>query len=154
MSRPLVYVAHPVVSYGRPEEARALERLAELLPGVELVNPAVMFSTSPAWLRRWPALLADLDGLVVVRAKDGSIGAGCLRELGDAWAAQLPVAMLHRRHLHEVGTVRMNRAPFISPTRLGVIEAGPRYPTGLFASLVADRAEEDGLRLVKGGSTP
>lgn len=130
MTVPHVYVAHPVVSYGTPEEARALARLAELLPGCELVDPAGMFADGKDWLRRWPKLLANLDGLVLVPAKDGTIGAGCWRELGDAWAARLPVAMLHRRQLCEAAAVKV-----------ATVEAGPRFPAGLFASLVEQAAE-------------
>jgi hypothetical protein len=89
---PRIYVAHPITSYGTARGAACLDALAELLPGSELVDPAALFTTSAAWLDAWPAMVQTLAGLVVFGAADGTIGSGCLLEIADAMAAELPVA--------------------------------------------------------------
>ena len=141
MNRPGVYIAHPVTSYGTARERTCLARIAELLPGVELVNPAGMFDDVAAWLSDWPRLLPWLDGLVVFADDGSTIGAGCWRELGDAWAAWLPVAVLHRRQLHEIAAVHMAETPWRSPARLATVEPGRRYGRGEYEGAVLFRAE-------------
>lgn len=93
-SRPRVYAAHPMTSYGTEHERVCLDTLAALLPDVELVNPARRYRTSAGWLRAWPRLVRTLSGLVVFADEEGTIGAGCLREITDAVLCGLPVLML------------------------------------------------------------
>jgi hypothetical protein len=69
-----------------------MEAIATLLPGVVLVDPVVCFASSAEWLRAWPSLVRRLAGLVTFGDADGTIGAGCLREVADAVAFGVPVA--------------------------------------------------------------
>ena len=139
MRPPQVYVVHPVVSYGTPREASCLRRIAALLPEVELIDPATRYSTDEGWRRAWPRVLRRLSGLVVFAAADGTIGAGCLREIGDAWAARLPVALLHRRRLHEVGALVVAETPLRSPRRLATVVPGRPYAPGELAEAIRTR---------------
>jgi len=91
----LAYVAHPMTSYATPWAARALAAVAAALPGVELIDPEAMgWRTNADWLAAWDEIVEAIDLLVIVAAADGSIGAGCLRELADALAVGVPVAVL------------------------------------------------------------
>ncbi|MGP0108126.1 MAG: hypothetical protein ACLPR9_04555 [Acidimicrobiales bacterium] len=92
MTLPRIYVAHPITSYGTEHGVACLDSLADLLPGADLVDPAALFTTSAQWLDAWPAIVQTLAGLVVFGAADGTIGSGCLLEVADAMAAELPVA--------------------------------------------------------------
>ena len=92
--RPLVYVAHPITTYGTDREAAALASLAEMVPHAELFNPAGRYRDAAGWRRSWPRLLPTLAGLVVFGDEVGAVGAGCLKELADAWRLGIPVAMV------------------------------------------------------------
>ena len=91
---PRVYLAHPVTCYGTDHETACIEVLADLLPGVDLCDPAACFASSAEWLAAWPGLVGRLDGLVVFADTDGTVGAGVLREVADAVAFDVPVAGL------------------------------------------------------------
>jgi hypothetical protein len=80
-----------MTAYGTDHQAACLARLAELLPGWELVDPAPRYRDSAGWLRGWPRMLRTLSAVIVVPDQHGLIGAGCLRELADAVWAALPV---------------------------------------------------------------
>jgi hypothetical protein len=103
-----VYAAHPITSYGTEHEARMLAHLTAYFPEAEIVNPSAQsWQTDDDWLADWGALLPSLDLLVVFAAPDGTIGAGCLREVADALARCVPVLVLDRRgHLCGFGGVR------------------------------------------------
>jgi hypothetical protein len=92
--RPRVYAAHPMTSYGTEHERVCLDTLTALLPGTEIIDPAGRYRTNAGWLRAWPRLLSTLSGLVLFADEDGTVGAGCLREVVDAMAAGVPIAML------------------------------------------------------------
>ena len=91
----LVYACHPLTTYGTPWAARHLDRIAELLPDAQVVDPEHRgWGTSAEWREDWLTLLARLSAVVVFEAPDRSVGAGCLGELADALAFGLPVAIL------------------------------------------------------------
>lgn len=92
MRRPRIYVAHPMTAYGTPWEAKALAELGRMLPGVELVDPSVRYSSDAGWLRAWPRMLRSLAGLVVLADEAGTVGTGVLREIVDALAAGVALA--------------------------------------------------------------
>ena len=139
MIAPVVYAAHPLTTYGTPREASCLRRVATLLPGVELIDPARRYSSDEGWRRAWPRVLRQLSGLVIFTAADGTIGAGCLREIGDAWAARLPVALLHRRRLYEVGALVVAETQLRSPRRLATVVPGRPYAPGELAEAIRTR---------------
>ena len=91
---PLVYAAHPMTTYGTPREARALARMAELVPDTRIINPATRYRNTSHWQLDWPRLIPQMTALIVFCDKDGAIGTGCLHELTDAWYDGIPVAML------------------------------------------------------------
>ncbi len=93
-TRPLVYAAHPMTTYGSTLEHSRLRAIRDLLPGAEIINPAERYDTGAQWLEDWPVLVRRLHGLVVFGDTQSSIGAGCLREMADAWAMCVPVAMI------------------------------------------------------------
>jgi hypothetical protein len=134
--RPRIYAAHPQISYGTAHERQCLDRLAELLPSCEIVNPCGRYSTDAGWLRAWPRLLATLTGLVVFGAEDGTVGTGCWREIGDAIAWRLPVVALSGGTLYEIDGVQLLALPWRSARRVGRIMLGAALePRGLFPSL-------------------
>jgi hypothetical protein len=97
MTRPRVYAAHPIVTYGSARERDCIASLHSLLPEADVYNPAGRYSTPAGWRRAWPRVLASLSGLVVFGTRDGVVGMGCLREIADAHRVGLPIAMLDRR---------------------------------------------------------
>lgn len=104
-----VYVAHPMICYSTPHAAESISGIAKALPGVELIDPEQMgWEADGAWLCDWTDLLNALDGLVVFGAADGTVGAGCLREMVDALACGIPVAAWHPQlHLTELAGVAL-----------------------------------------------
>jgi hypothetical protein len=97
MTAPRVYVAHPMTCYGTTHARSCLDGIARALPACELVDPeALAWTSHEAWLVGWRDILGTLAGLVVFAARDGTIGAGCLREIGDALDARVPVAAYAR----------------------------------------------------------
>ena len=93
-TRPRVYAAHPVPSYGTGYERRCLAAIRRLVPGAELLNPARMFASSDDWRDRWPEVLDDIDGLVLFPDERGAVGSGCLVEIVDAHRLLVPVGLL------------------------------------------------------------
>lgn len=90
-----LYAAHPMTCYGTEHEARMLAHLAAHFPEAEVINPSAQgWVTDNDWLADWGALLPTLDLLVIFAAPDGTIGAGCLREVADALARCVPVLTL------------------------------------------------------------
>ena len=127
-TRPRVYLAHPMTTYGTDHARRALSGLAELLSGCELLNPAEQaWETNEAWLAEWPVIVRNIVGLVVFAHQDGTVGTGCLRELGDAIAERVPVA----GYSIEAGLVDLAGVDFLprgerTPRRVGTLRlAGP-----------------------------
>jgi hypothetical protein len=81
-----------MAGHGTPYAAECLDALAGLLPGARLIDPTTIFASDMEWLRSWPRLVRTLGGFVMFGAADGTIGAGCIRELADAIAFGVPTA--------------------------------------------------------------
>ena len=92
--RPRLYAAHPMTCYRSEHERACLDALAGHFPGAEIVNPATRGWTNDTWRRAWPRLVMTLSTLVIFPDEDGTVGTGCLREVADAIAAGVPVAVL------------------------------------------------------------
>ena len=124
MTRPRVYVAHPIVSYGTARERDCLACLRAVLPEADMYDPAERYRTDAGWLRAWPRVLPTISGLVVFGTRGGVVGVGCLREIADACRAGLPVAMLdhHCRARTHAGLALPIRAP--TPRRAAVLVEG------------------------------
>lgn len=86
-----VYLAHPISTYGTDHERRALDTLAKLVPGAEVINPAGRYTGNLEWRRAWPRIVRTLDAVVVLSTDDDTIGCGCLHEITDAILHWLPV---------------------------------------------------------------
>jgi len=91
---PTVYVAHPVTTYGTARERDALDRISDHVAPAQVIDPATRYGSNADWLTDWPGLVSTLSCLIVFADTDGTIGAGCLRELTDAWHLGIPVALL------------------------------------------------------------
>ncbi len=130
--RPRVYVAHPMTSYGTAHERSCLATLAELLPGVELCDPAGRYRTDDGWLRAWPRVLQTLSGLVIFPCENGTVGTGCLRELTDAIAAYVPVAVLVGYELHEIDGFQLLAPPWRSARNAARLITGQAMGIGDF----------------------
>jgi hypothetical protein len=113
--RPRVYAAHPKTCYGTDHAARHLGRLAELLPEADIVDPETLrWRTEEQWRRSWPKVLAGLSSFVVFAGTDGTIGAGCIRELTDALVRHIPIAGFHEGGLRTIEGIELLPIPFRS----------------------------------------
>ena len=74
--RPRIYAAHPMTTYGMGIEAFAIARIAELLPGVDVINPATRYMDSEHWQTYWPLLVPTLSGLSCSETRTGPSGQG------------------------------------------------------------------------------
>lgn len=81
-------------THGTEHERACLDALTALLPGVESVNPVTHWRTNAGWLRAWSRLVSTLSGLAIF-AGNGTVDAGCLREVIDAVVAGAPRSVLH-----------------------------------------------------------
>ena len=135
--RPRLYVAHPIVTYGTARERHCLDALRSILPDVELYDPAGRYSTNAAWRRAWPRVLKTLSGLVVFTSHDGTIGAGCMRELIDALVRNLPIAGLEEGMLHEIDAVRFLAPRRLTACRTGRLVLGDQIDPGEFVARAA-----------------
>ena len=93
-----------------------------------LWDPATLFSSTAQWLREWPHLLGSVPGLILVPDTDGSIGAGCLREISDVLGLDRPVSIYEKEALITWGEVIVR--PVARPTRFKIATVGraPRQP--------------------------
>jgi len=140
--RPLVYVAHPVTTYGTAHAGDALYRLAMLLSDAELIDPAARYSDAAEWLAEWPRLVVTIDALVLFTEPNGTVGAGCLREMAESWGWGLPVALFDDTGLREVRSVRILPQGQRTPARTAVIAGGrPVEPNALLAAPRASRGD-------------
>ncbi|MGA2806431.1 MAG: hypothetical protein ABSF89_18955 [Acidimicrobiales bacterium] len=113
--RPRVYAAHPKACYGTAHAASCVARLAELLPGAEIVDPETLrWRTEDQWRRSWPRVLGGLSSFVVFAGTDGTIGAGCIRELTDALVRHIPIAGFHEGSLRTIEGIELLPIPFRS----------------------------------------
>jgi hypothetical protein len=140
VTRPRVYAAHPIVSYGTARERDCLALLRGVLPEADLYDPAGRYSTDAGWLRAWPRVLPTLSGLVVFQGEDGTIGTGCLRELTDAIAWRLPVAALEGEALHEIDGVQFLAVPWRTARHAGrLVLAGSIDPEAFLPEWAVSR---------------
>ncbi len=115
---PLVYAAHPLTCYRSAHERACLDAIASAFPGAEVLDPAECFADNADWLAGWPALVPTLSALVLFADEQGSVGAGCLREVADAIAEDIPVLLLDRGHeLCELRSLRLLPASSRNPAR-------------------------------------
>lgn len=121
-----VYVAHPMTTYATPWARRCVAAITTALPGADLIDPEhAGWGSSAEWLAAWGQLIEALDLLVIFTAQDLSVGAGCLRELADALAWDVPVAVLGaRRRLCALGTITVLPEAERTPMRTATITAG------------------------------
>jgi hypothetical protein len=131
VSRALIYVSHPVVSYDSDHERTALADLGRLLPNARIINPATRYLSTSSWESDWPTLVAQLSALIVFGAEDNSVGAGCLREIADAIVHVVPIRVLRRGDLYELASLRFRPAQRRSPARLATVVAGKPKPLQL-----------------------
>ena len=125
---PLVYAAHPVTTYGTDRERDALDRISDLVAPAQIVNPAVRYRSNADWLADWPGLPPTLSGLVVFADADGTVGAGCLRELTDAWRLGIPTAFLDDHgQLRHVSALRIVPPRHQTAVRMAVVVGGRRF---------------------------
>jgi hypothetical protein len=101
--RPRTYVAAPVAVLLRPDWPERVRQVASLVGPVW--DLATLFESSTDWLNRWPGLLPTVTRLVLVPDDDGSIGAGCLREIADVLGRDLPVSLYDGTQLRPWGAV-------------------------------------------------
>lgn len=125
---PLVYVAHPVTTYGTARERKLLARVADHLAPAQVIDPAVRYRSRAHWLDDWPRLVGSISGLVVFTDVDGTIGAGCLGELTDAWRLEIPVALVddHGAFRH-VPTLRIVPHGRRTALRTAVVVGGRQF---------------------------
>jgi hypothetical protein len=123
--RPGYYVAAPVAVLLRPEWPERVRQIQKLVGPVW--DPAVLFSSSADWLDGWPDLLSMVAGLVLVPDDDGSIGAGCLREIADVLGRDRPVWLYDRLQLVPWGGVVISTVSV--PSRFRVAEVNVGHPT-------------------------
>jgi len=140
--RPLVYVAHPVTTYGTPHERAVLDRLAVVLRQAELIDPSTLYASTDEWLADWPRMVVTIDALVLFSEPDGTVGAGCLREMAEVWGWGLPVALFDDTGLREVRSVRVFPQGQRTPARTASVAGGrPVDPAALLASSLARRGD-------------
>ncbi len=124
-ARQTVYVAHPMADYGTPHASACIDTLAGLLPGVRLIDPATVYANDAEWRRSWPRLVRALSGFVIFGAEDGTIGAGCIRELADAIALRVPIAGFAMGYgLREIGGLDLIDGGSRSGRQAGTLRLG------------------------------
>jgi hypothetical protein len=121
-----VYVAHPMTGYGNAHAAACFDAIGELLPGARLIDPATVYASDAEWFASWPRLVRRLGGFVIFGEPDGTIGAGCIRELADAIAMGVPVAGFDiRLGLQEIMGFDLIDEGSRSARRTGTMRLGP-----------------------------
>jgi hypothetical protein len=79
------------------------------------VDPETLrWRTEDQWRRSWPRVLGGLSLFVVFAGTDGTIGAGCIRELTDALVRHIPIAGLHDGALRTIDGLKLMPIPFRS----------------------------------------
>jgi hypothetical protein len=94
VTRPRVYLAHPVSTYGTRWATRCVRAVEQAWADAEVIDPATWFASNEEWLASWPSIVKTLAALVVVGDELGRIGVGCWREMGDAIFWEVPVFTL------------------------------------------------------------
>jgi hypothetical protein len=77
-------------------------------------------------------VLKTLSGLVVFGSPDGTIGAGCTREVLDGITWGIPVACLEEDKLQEIEALQFLMPHQATPWRLGRLLTGDRIDSDKF----------------------
>src|SRR3989344_3214325 len=89
-----IYFAHPVNTYNRPIELKALELIAKTFPSLEIVNPNAPLHEA-AYKKEGMAYFAKMvretSAMVILPFDDGSIGAGIAKEALESLVQGSPV---------------------------------------------------------------
>jgi hypothetical protein len=75
---------------------------------------ALGWRTEEHWRRLWPKVLGGLSSFVVFAGTDGTIGAGCIRELTDAVVRNIPIAGFYEGSLRTIEGIELLPIPFRS----------------------------------------
>jgi hypothetical protein len=89
--RPQIYFAAPLDTMGAPAHRKALAAARRQFSGYRIIDPSRLCWNTAEWLAEWPKLIPQLDALSIFPREDGTVGAGCFREIADARAAGIPV---------------------------------------------------------------
>lgn len=91
---PIAYFAHPKLTYGDHATKVARRLLSRQLLGWEILDPEhIGWESNEEWRSGWDELVKRLSALVVMPDAGGMIGAGCLREIADAFAVGVSVVV-------------------------------------------------------------
>jgi hypothetical protein len=120
------------ITYGTAWEHECHAALQDLLPEVELYDPATRYSSNATWRRAWPRVLETLSGLVLFASLDGTIGAGCMREVLDAVAWGIPVAGFGEGMLREIEGLQFLMPRQLTPWRTGRLLLGDQIDAAEF----------------------
>lgn len=83
-NQPALYVAARIQTFFKPDYESALARVRREFPESSLLEARLMFASNEEWRAAWPAVLARISGLVLIVARDGLLGGGCVKEIRDA----------------------------------------------------------------------
>lgn len=87
-----VYAAAPLTLRRDPElHGRRLQQIRSHYPDARIVDALEEFDGLRDWQTRWPTLVRRIDTLVFMADKEGTIGAGTVKELMDAIVHRVPV---------------------------------------------------------------
>ncbi|MGA8725435.1 MAG: hypothetical protein WB565_10360 [Acidimicrobiales bacterium] len=110
------YIAAPVAVLLRPEWPIIVDSVSKLVG--QVWDPAALFLSTEDWLAKWPALVPFVRDLVIVPDCDGSIGAGCLREIAEVLGRDRQVQAYLAGELIPWWDLTLRPAPV--PTRFSV----------------------------------
>ncbi len=114
-----------MAGYETPHAAGCIDALAGLLPGARLLDPATIFASDSEWHSAWPRLVRTLGGFVIFGAEEGTIGAGCMRELADVVALDIPVVGFDpRRGLRDIAGLGFIEGSSRSARRTATLQLG------------------------------
>jgi hypothetical protein len=85
-----VYVAAPMTMYRKDRYDQQVARVRHCFSRAAILDARSAWSSTADWRRRWPHVLATLAAVVVL-ADYGWIGAGVVKEVDDARAADVPI---------------------------------------------------------------
>ena len=107
--RPQLYFAAPLDLFSTVLHRRALFIARRQFSGFRIVDPSRLRWNTAEWLVEWPKLLPQLDALSVLPREDGTVGAGCFREIADARASGITVWVFSPGVRSFLSFVRMRR---------------------------------------------
>ena len=93
-----LYIASPLPTYRTQRYERRLAAIVGQFPGVEILQPRLLFTNNAHWCTARPSLIKTLHGVVVFPDTDGTIGLGTFTEVSDAQTRGIRVWYLNNRH--------------------------------------------------------